>query len=120
MVQYNQLWFTCDDLRTAVWTSCRHWFRSKQTTKIKCEDANDDEDGHKRLVVVKSDDLTWQLELALALEQEEVDLRNLGSIHLLSYEGLITNAHDLEHNSAKKTKNMEKKSPCIKRKSSPT
>ena len=37
------------------------------------------------------DDLTWQLELALALEQEEVDLRNLGSTHLLSYEGLITN-----------------------------
>ena len=41
------------------------------------------------------DDLTWQLELALALEQEEVDLRNLGSIHLLSYEGLITNAHNV-------------------------
>ena len=36
-----------------------------------------------------SNDLTWQLELALALEQEEVDLRNLGSTHLLSYEGLI-------------------------------
>ena len=42
------------------------------------------------------DDLTWQLELALALEQEEVDLHNLGSAHLLIYEGLITNAHDLE------------------------
>ena len=68
--------------------------------------------------MVKSDDLTWQLELALALEQEEVDLRNLGSAHLLIYEGLITNAHDLD--SAKETKNREKKSPCIKRKSSPT
>ena len=61
------------------------------------------------------DDLTWQLELALALEQEEVDLRNLGSAHLLSYEGLITNDHDVhdpEHDNAKKEK---EKSPCIKR-----
>ena len=119
MVQFDQLWFTCDDLRTAVWTSCRHWFRSKQTTKIKREDAYDVEDDHKRLVVTKLDDLTWQLELALALEQEEVDLRNLGSAHLLSYEGLINNAHDThdpEHNNAKETK----KGPCIKRLSSPT
>ena len=56
---------------------------------------------------MRLDDLTWQLELALALEQEEVDLRNLGSTHLLSYEGLITNAHDAynpEHNNAKETK----------------
>ena len=54
-----------------------------------------------------SNDLTWQLELALALEQEEVDLRNLGSTHLLSYEELITNAHDAhdpEHDNAKETK----------------
>ena len=114
MVQYAQLWFTCDYLRTAVWTSCRHWFWSEQTKKIKHEDANDGEDGHKRLVV-RLDDLTWQLELALALEQEEVDLRNLGSAHLLSYEGLITNDHDVhdpEHDNAKKEK---EKSPCIKR-----
>ena len=53
------------------------------------------------------DDLTWQLELALALEQEEVDLRNLGSTHLLSYVRLITNAQDAydpEHDNTKETK----------------
>ena len=63
-----------------------------------------------------SNDLTWQLELALALEQEEVDLRNLGSTHLLSYEELITNAHDTQIQSMiMQKKRRNQKSPFIKR-----